>query len=177
MKSIILLLAVSSFLFSKNTNAQNTDIENHMDNIIVETKILKCSKEEAFEMFTVNKNLENWLTAKANVEHKKGGMYELFWEPDDVENNSTIGCRILAIDKPNYLNFEWKGPKQYKQFMNFTRPLTNVTVIFNHHEVGTQVTLIHTGWKVGKEWNQARQYFVKAWSGAFDQLESTLKSN
>jgi len=142
-----------------------------MDKIIVETAILNCSIEKAFEMFTSNKNLENWLTIKANVEPQIGGKYELFWEPDNPEYNSTIGCKILAIDRPNYLNFEWRGPKQYKHFMNNAQPLTNVTVIFLAQGDQAHVILIHTGWRETEDWEQARQYFISAWKVVFGQLE------
>lgn len=148
-----------------------------MDKIIVETVILNCPAEKAFELFTLNKNLENWLTAKADVEARVGGKYELFWEPENPDNNSTIGCKILTIDKPNYLNFEWKGPKQYKHFMNTIQPLTNVTVIFTAQGAQTQLSLIHTGWRNTDEWEEARQYFVKAWKGAFSQLEKYVNND
>jgi uncharacterized protein YndB with AHSA1/START domain len=68
-------------------------------------------QQKAFEMFTDNAQLEKWLTLKANVEPEVGGKYELFWEPNDPENNSTKGCKILAIEKPYLINFEWRGTK------------------------------------------------------------------
>ncbi|MFZ0390367.1 MAG: SRPBCC domain-containing protein [Calditrichia bacterium] len=142
-----------------------------MDKIIVQTAVLACRPEKAFQLFTDNGHLENWLTAKAEVEPRTGGKYELFWEPDDPDNNSTIGCRILAVERPHFLNFEWKGPKQFKDFMNTARPLTNVTVLFIPQEAGTMVTLIQTGWREAGDWEKARQYFVNAWKGAFSQLE------
>jgi uncharacterized protein YndB with AHSA1/START domain len=149
-----------------------------MDKIIINTVTLNSSVESAFEMFTVNDNLESWLTAKADVEPVVSGKYELFWEPDDPKNNSTIDCKILAIEPVHYLNFEWKGPDQFKHFMNNARPLTNVTVIFmakGDHRAG--VTLIHTGWRDSAEWNQARVYFENAWNRAFDNLENYVNGD
>ncbi|GAF87159.1 unnamed protein product, partial [marine sediment metagenome] len=35
------------------------------------------------------------------MEDKKGGKYELFWEPENRENNRTIGCKITGIEKNN----------------------------------------------------------------------------
>lgn len=83
--------------------------------------------------------LESWLTVKADVEAEPGGKYELFWEPDAPDNNSTIGCKVLAVDRPGFISFEWKGPKQYKHFMNNVQPLTNVTVLFTPLEERTKV--------------------------------------
>lgn len=149
---------------------------NDMDKIIVTTANINCTGDEAFNMFTENKHLEKWLTAKADVELKVGGKYELFWEPDDPENNSTIGCKVLAFEAPDYITFEWRGPKQYKHFMNNVRPLTQVTVLFREVDDKTRVTLMHSGWRDSSEWEEARQYFVNAWAGAFQQLEDYTNS-
>lgn len=97
-----------------------------MDKIIYHTVHLKCDSEKAFEMFTVNQHLGRWLTQMADVEPKAGGKYELFWNPEDKENDSTIGCKILALQPNKFLCFEWKGPKQFKHFMNEAKPLTSV---------------------------------------------------
>jgi len=75
------------------------------------------------------------------------------------------------------LNFEWKGPKIYKHFMNNVRPLTNVTVLFNSKNDNTKVTIIHTGWRDMENWEQARQYFVNAWEGVFKQLAKYINDN
>ncbi len=172
MKIVAVLTMCSFFVLGLAYDGnKNTNNQNKMGRIIIQKATLNCSAEKAFEMFTDNKYLESWLTAEANVEPIVGGKYELFWEPDDPENNSTIGCKILAIEKPDYLNFEWKGPKQFKHFMNNARPLTNVTVIFAKSGDQANVTLIHTGWRDTDEWENAREYFINAWKGAFIQLE------
>ncbi len=142
-----------------------------MDRIIVKKSILNCSTEQVFKLFTENQALETWLTEKADVEPKVHGKYELYWNPDKPEENSTIGCRILDIESPYYLNFEWKGPPQFAAEMNKLRPLTNVTVFFSPRDNGTQSTLIHTGWGDSKEWEEARQFFIHAWDRAFSRLE------
>ncbi|NAY93342.1 hypothetical protein GTQ34_15635 [Muricauda sp. JGD-17] len=147
-----------------------------MDKIIIEAAILNCPSDLAFSMFTESKHLEKWLTAKADVELKVGGKYELFWEPNIPENNSTLGCKILAFEKPHYITFEWRGPTQYKHFMNNVRPLTQVTVLIREKSDETKVTLIHSGWRRSKEWEEAEQYFANAWRGAFMQLGDYAKS-
>lgn len=145
-----------------------------MDRIIVVSAKIQCSATTAFELFTTNTGLESWLTVKADVTPEVGGKYELFWNPDDPDNNSTKGCKILAIDKPNYINFEWSGPQQYKHFMNSVQPFTNVTVLFTAGDSQATVTLIHTGWRDTEDWEEARQYFINAWTGAFNKLEQLV---
>jgi uncharacterized protein YndB with AHSA1/START domain len=135
---------------------------------------LKCDTHHAFEMFTTNKLLESWLTELADVEPKKGGNYELFWEPSDKENNSTIGCKVTAVEADKFISFEWKGPKQFKHFMNNTDPLTHVVVVFIpcvcDSNLYTDVLLIHSGWKNSPEWDEARLFFENAWTRALSKL-------
>ncbi len=77
-----------------------------MDKIIHLTVHLQCSPHRTYEMFSVNNLLESWLVPVAEVEPTLGGRYELFWEPGDRENNSTIGCRVTATAPDQLLAFE-----------------------------------------------------------------------
>jgi uncharacterized protein YndB with AHSA1/START domain len=131
-------------------------------------------------MFTVNEYLQSWLTAAADVEPVVDGKYELFWNPEDRENDSTIGCKITAIERGRFLSFDWKGPKQFKKFMNKADPLTHVVVFFTPgEELGpnrtTEVHLIHSGWRDSKEWEEARLWFEKVWDKALEELAKLVE--
>jgi uncharacterized protein YndB with AHSA1/START domain len=149
-----------------------------MDKIIHEVAKLPCEAARAFEMFTVNAELEKWLAARADVEPRLGGKYELFWNPAEPEFDSTVGCRITAFASNRLLAFEWKGPKQYADFMNECDPLTHVTVAFvPAEEAGkpcTEVHLVHTGWRGTAEWEEAREWFEKMWGACFAEMEKQL---
>jgi uncharacterized protein YndB with AHSA1/START domain len=147
-----------------------------MDAIIYRSVTLPCDRKEAFEQFTLNANLEKWLSVSADVEPKAGGKYELFWNAKDKENDSTIGCKVLAISPEKFINFEWKGAKQFKHFMNNVRPLTNVSVFFLPNRGSTEVHLIHSGWREGTDWGEARLWFDKAWETAFAELRTSITS-
>lgn len=145
-----------------------------MDKIIYISTLLHCSPHEAFRFFTVNKLLEKWLTEVAEVEPVVGGKFELFWNPDDRENDSTIGCRITAIKPDKFLSFEWKSPQQFKHFANDADPLTHVVVFFIPEGDQTQVNLIHSGWRSSTEWEEARAWFERAWQMTFQNLENLI---
>lgn len=148
-----------------------------MNKVLYHTVRLHCTTERAFKMFTENEHLQKWLTEVADIEPKVGGKYELFWNPEDRENDSTIGCKITAIEPNKFLAFEWKGPQHYKHFMNDADPLTHVVVFFipsmedKSSKPTTEVHLIHSGWRSSPEWEEARLYFEKAWKVAFDRLK------
>ena len=141
-----------------------------MDKVIYQSIKLGNTPQNAFKMFTENEHLEKWLTNEADVEPRVGGKYELFWVPGDMENNNTLGCKVLALDPGKLISFEWKGPPQYR-FMNEVIPLTHVVVTFIPCEEGTEIHLIHTGWRDTPEWEEARQWFDKAWMLAFSDLQ------
>ena len=142
-----------------------------MDKIVHHSVGLRCDAHRAFEMFTLNHLIETWLVHVAEVEPVVGGKYELFWEPEDRENNSTIGCRVTAIERDKLISFEWRSPKQYKHFANNTDPLTHAVVFFVPHGEITEVHLIHSGWRSSAEWEEARQWQERAWGMAFKELE------
>jgi uncharacterized protein YndB with AHSA1/START domain len=171
MKATFITLIALAFTGNPNSTKQ---AQNVMDPIIHINTLLNCPIDTAFAYFSENSKLEQWLTAKANVEMEVGGKYELFWTPEDPDltNNSTYGCKVLAMDRPYFFNIEWKGNRDQKSFMNTVSPLTNVTVIFSEIDASkTKVTLLHTGWRSGSDWDAAREYFQNAWSGAIKQLE------
>ncbi|MFX1480658.1 MAG: SRPBCC domain-containing protein [Promethearchaeota archaeon] len=149
-----------------------------MEDIIQIREDLSCDIQSAFKFFTENEMLENWLTEKADIEPKFGGKYELFWEPENRENNSTIGCKITGFETNKFISFDWKGPVQFKSFMNCTDPLTHVIVFFTHdnkEQNKTIIHLFHTGWRDDPRWKEARNYFENAWLNALQSLKEKIK--
>ena len=138
------------------------------------TASLDCPAEKAFAYFTDGKKLQTWLTTQADVEPRLGGRYELFWDPSDRENNSTIGCRITALVPGQLIAFDWKSPKQFKAFANAADPLTHVTVSFIPEGKRTKVHLVHSGWRSTPEWGEARAWQERAWAGALGALEKEV---
>jgi uncharacterized protein YndB with AHSA1/START domain len=145
-----------------------------MDNVIRCTAELHCQPHEAYKYFISNSLLETWLTKMADVEVFVGGKYELFWNPADRDNDSTIGCRITVLEPDSLLAFEWRSPKQFKHFTNTCDPLTHVVVAFIPTSFGTIVHLVHSGWRSSPEWQEAAAWQERAWSVAFRELEKRV---
>lgn len=141
------------------------------DRVVTVTAFIEASPMEAFRFFTDRDLLESWLAPEADIEVRVGGKYELFWQPEDRANNSTIGCRITALFPGQYLAFQWRSPEQYKPFANTADPLTHVVVAFVPEGSGTRVHLIHSGWRSEDRWEAARLWQEQAWTSAFRQLQ------
>jgi uncharacterized protein YndB with AHSA1/START domain len=128
-------------------------------------------------MFTKNSNIQRWSADSADIEPCVGGKYELFWDIDNKKNNSTIDCKITALESNKLLCFEWKGPEQFSHFMNQAEPLTHVSVLFipdYENDDVTEIHLIHTGWKSDENWEKARIWFENVWINALDNLKNVI---
>ena len=141
-----------------------------VDKIVHSFVWLPRPPSDVFRYFTEVPLLESWLTVRAQVDPRVDGKYELFWEPSDPDNNSTIGCRITAFQQPHLLSFQWRSPKQFKVFTNGADPLTHVTVALIPQSGGTMLHLVHSGWRSSSEWEEARIWQERAWKMALDAL-------
>jgi uncharacterized protein YndB with AHSA1/START domain len=151
-----------------------------MDRVLHQSVRLRCSPSHAFEMFTEGTHLAEWLAAEADVEPVVGGRYEVFWDPDDREVNSTLGCRVTAVKADELIAFEWRGPVQHREVMNDADPLTHVVVALARSSTDpdwTDVNMIHSGWRSGPEWAAAADYFEKAWSLSLARLERLVNED
>lgn len=149
-----------------------------MDRVLHHSVRIDCNSDRAFEMFTDNELLASWFPVEADVDPVLGGKYELFWDPGDKENNSTKGCKVTAVEPGKMLAFEWKGPLQFKEFMNNADPLTHVVVIFipciDGQVQSTEVHVVHSGWRSSEEWDEAVKFFEWAWDEELKELKELV---
>ena len=152
-------------------NFHYEEIPMNSKDIVFDISISK-STEEVWALWTENKKLENWLTVKANIEQKLNGLYELFWDPQNPNENSTLGCHITAFIPYKTLIFEWKGPVPYAGIMNIYPLPTWVVVSFESSSSNSAIIHFrHSGWQEGQKWEEARQWQKNAWLGALEELK------
>jgi len=138
---------------------------------------LAATRDRVWDLFTTADGLASWLCLRARVEPRVGGAYELFWNPDPKrpDSDSTLGCRVLTIDRPRLLSFSWRGADEVADVMNADGVApTEVTVELRPRPTGTRIFLIHDGWGDGEGWERARGWFDRAWRGALDQLRDLV---
>ena len=134
---------------------------------------LPASRDRMWDLFTTAAGLSSWLCLRARVEPRVGGAYELFWNPDETrpESDSTLGCRILSIDRPRLLAFTWRGADAVADVMNAEGVIpTEVVVELLPRPTGTRLRMTHSGWGDGDDWEKARAWFDRAWRGALAKL-------
>jgi uncharacterized protein YndB with AHSA1/START domain len=138
---------------------------------------LQASPERVWDALIDPAQAGTWFAAAATIVPERGGAYELFWQPDDPEHQSTIGCRITAIAPGRYLAFTWRGPDELSLLMNEgdpPPPPTHVTFSLARAGESTELRVRHAGFGLGDDWSRAIAWHQRAWSACLDNLEALL---
>jgi uncharacterized protein YndB with AHSA1/START domain len=124
-----------------------------------------------WEVLTRPEYLVHWLAPRVNVDLQVGGPFELFWDSADPQRNSTLGCRILRLKEKEEVAFNWKGPAEFDRLMNQGAPLTEVSLSLGECPEGIDVTLIHSGWLAGEDWERARSWHFHTWERTLQKFK------
>lgn len=133
---------------------------------------LKSPLVDVWHSWTDSEEITNWFSPEANIEPRQGGSYELFFDPNNHDHQSTKGCVITEITPMTCLSFQWKGPDQFMDIMNKPDPVTHVYVTFETVGDYTEVSIEHVGWGTGEKWEEARSWHIRAWKGVLADLEN-----
>lgn len=132
-------------------------------NIHIETYI-DAPVEKVWQVWTTKEGLESFLAAEAHINLSIDGTIDVYFNPDaPVGQRGAEGLRILAVQPNKMFSFSWKNPPGLPEIRN---QHTHVTLKFfpmGKQNTKTRLVLIHDGWGDGEIWDQAYQYFIKAW--------------
>lgn len=118
--------------------------------------------EQVWEAWTTEDGARTFFAPACRIDLRPGGAYEMLF---DLEAEPGLqggeGLQLLAVQPMAMLSFTWNAPPELPEVR---RQRTHVTVRFSRIESGaTRVWLTHDGWGSGDEWNQAYDYFARAW--------------
>lgn len=146
-----------------------------MSQIVIKQYDLPITQDQAFQYFSDEEKLVEWLCNAASVDALVGGRYELFWDLENPHKDSTQGCTVLSYEEPYFLSFNWRGPEEFDALMNHLDPLTLVSVFFLPlSPAKTRVLLQHSGFGSGASWETAHLFFERVWDNALHKLVKKL---
>jgi len=124
--------------------------------------IVEASLDEVWEAWTTPQGVTSFFAPGCNMELRVDGHYEMFFDPDaELGKRGADEMRILAFQPKKMLAFTWNAPLHMPEVR---KQRTHVVVRFQELDAGqTRVTLFHDGWGEGGEWDEAFQYFTRAW--------------
>lgn len=126
--------------------------------------------DQVWEAWTTREGIVSFFAPEAVVEPRAGGAFRIHFDPLAAPGSKGADdMRFLALQPKRMLSFDWNAPPH----LPAARAQRTFVVVRLEPlgERSTRVTLHHTGWGDGGEWDQAYAYFDKAWAGVLGQLQ------
>ncbi len=128
---------------------------------------------QVWDKWTTREGLLSFFARDVNLELKIDGKYEILFLLDNEPGlQGAETCRIIRLEPHTRLAFTWNAPPH----LPTVRPQHTVCEIrfTPATDTTTGLEFVHTGWGDSEEWDQAFEYFTKAWPRVFQALEDSF---
>ena len=134
-----------------------------------------ASLDQAWEAWTTREGVRSFFAPDAKIEPHVGGAYEVYMDPLAKPGmKGADDMRVMAVQPKRMISFDWNAPPHLAEARK-----QRTFVIVRLEPVGerqTRVSLHHTGWGDGGEWDATYAYFDKAWSAVLGNLKKRFDS-
>ncbi len=131
---------------------------------------INASLDQAWQAWTTREGITSFFAPDAVVEPRVGGAFHIHIDPGAPAGaRGADDMRFLALQPKKMLSFDWNAPPSLPE-VRAQRSFVVVRFI-PLTETRTRVTLHHTGWGEGGEWDRAYVYFDKAWAAVLGNLQ------
>lgn len=136
--------------------------------------VVPAGVDAVWQAWTTSEGIKTFFAPDALVEARVGGAFQIYIDPGaEPGNKGADDMRILAIQPKKMLSFDWNAPPSLPQARQ-QRTFVIVRLVPLDAKT-TRVTLHHTGWGDGGEWDQAYQYFDRAWGTVLGGLKTRFE--
>ena len=142
---------------------------------IEKTIVVPATLDQTWDAWTTREGVVSFFAPDAKIEPKVGGAFHIYINPlAEPGMKGADDMRFMALQPKKMLSFEWNAPPHLP---NVRQQRTFVVVRFAPvSDKETQVTLHHTGWGDGYEWDKTHAYFDRAWGNVLANLKKRFES-
>jgi uncharacterized protein YndB with AHSA1/START domain len=132
--------------------------------------VIKATLDEAWASWTTREGIVGFFAPDARIEPRVGGAFHIHVDPGAQPGmKGADDMRFLALQPKKMISFDWNAPPYLPEAR---AQRTFVIVRFAPVDTtSTRVTLHHTGWGDGGEWDRAYAYFDRAWGNVLANLK------
>jgi uncharacterized protein YndB with AHSA1/START domain len=134
-----------------------------------------ASVDQVWDAWTTRDGIRSFFAPDAEVDARVGGAFHIHMDPLAAPGaRGADDMRFLALQPKRMLSFDWNAPPHLAQAR-----AQRTFVVVRLEPLGdqlTRITLHHTGWGDGGEWDQAYAYFDKAWPRVLGNLKQRFDS-
>lgn len=142
------------------------------DRIIVSSVEVEASPAQIWDLWTTEEGLTFFAPA-SRIDLRPGGTYEVYFLPDAPEGQrGSEGTTVLGFQENRMLSITWAMPPYMPEVRPHLTPLTIEIVPVS--DTVTSVTITHTGWGEGGEWDEAYAYFQQNWPLVLTAMSEAL---
>ena len=137
--------------------------------------VIAANVDQAWEAWTTREGIVSFFAPDAVIEPRVGGAFHIHIDPTAPPGmKGADDMRFLALQPKKMISFDWNAPPSLPQAR---AQRTFVIVRFEPvNERETRVSLHHTGWGDGGEWDKAFAYFDRAWGNVLANLKKRFDS-
>lgn len=132
--------------------------------------VLKATLDQAWQAWTTREGITSFFAPDAVIEPRVGGAFHIHMDPGAPAGaKGADDMRFMALQPQKMLSFDWNAPPSLPE----ARAQRSFVIVrfFPLTETTTRLTLHHTGWGDGGEWDKAYAYFEKAWAAVLGNLQ------
>jgi uncharacterized protein YndB with AHSA1/START domain len=136
--------------------------------------VINATLEQAWQAWTTREGIVSFFAPDANIDARVGGAFQIHIDPGaPAGSKGADDMRVMAVQPMKMLSFDWNAPPSLPQAR---AQRTFVIVRFTPvDEKSTRVSLHHTGWGEGGEWDQAYIYLDRAWGAVLGNLKTRFE--
>jgi uncharacterized protein YndB with AHSA1/START domain len=135
---------------------------------------IAASLDEAWAAWTTREGIVSFFAPEAQIEPHVGGAFHIHIDPTAPPGSKGADdMRFMALQPKKMLSFDWNAPPSLPEAR-----AQRTFVIVRFEPLGdklTRVSLHHTGWGDGGEWDKAYTYFDKAWGNVLGNLKKRFE--
>ncbi len=142
---------------------------------IDKTVEVSAGVDQVWEAWTTRAGIVSFMAPDARIEAKVGGAFEIYFDPlADPGDRGADDMHFLALQPKKMLSFTWNAPPSLPEArQQRTFVIVRLEPVSDRR---TRVTMHHTGWGDGGEWDKAYAYFDRAWDKVLGSLQTRFDS-
>lgn len=123
-----------------------------------------------WQAWTTQAGIESFFAPQAEIDARVGGAFHIHFDPYGAPGlKGADDMRFMALQPPTMLSFDWNAPPslpEARQQRTFV-----VVRLADVDGRSTRVSVHHTGWGAGGEWDKTYAYFDRAWGNVLGNLK------
>lgn len=137
--------------------------------------VVNATLDQLWAAWTTREGIVSFFAPDAVIDARVGGAFHIHIDPGAPPGSKGADdMRYMAMQPKRMLSFDWNAPpslpgvRQQRSFVVLRFEALD--------ERRSRLTLHHTGWGDGGEWDQAYAYFDRAWGNVLANLQKRFDS-